>query len=158
MAICTIAFFALNGEEFQEGGRVNLCTFFSWHWGGHPQREGTHLVVFVPLWLVLPMCEATNLCVCVCVICVLSPHSNGAMQTQVGLELADFLPVRRIDRRVMHIQCLASQSSLAAHAWSHWLTLPHALFPELQFFQGFPSCYISRYHLNSSCEGPYSCL
>ena len=29
--------------------------------GGHPQREGTHLGVFVPKWLVLPKCEATNL-------------------------------------------------------------------------------------------------
>ena len=29
--------------------------------GGHPQREGTSLGVFVPIWLVLPMCEATSL-------------------------------------------------------------------------------------------------
>ena len=29
--------------------------------GGHPQREGTSLGVFVPIWLVLPRCEATNL-------------------------------------------------------------------------------------------------
>ena len=122
--------------------------------GGRPQRDGTILGVFVPLWLVLPRCEATNLCV----ICVISPHSKGAVQTQVGLELADILPVRRIDRQVMPIQCLASQYRLAARVWSHWLTLPHALFPELQFFQGFPSCHISRYRLNSSCEGPYSCL
>ena len=29
--------------------------------GGHPQRGGTNLGVFVPIWLVLPRCEATNL-------------------------------------------------------------------------------------------------
>ena len=29
--------------------------------GGHPQREGTDLGVFVPIWLVLPRCEATIL-------------------------------------------------------------------------------------------------
>ena len=29
--------------------------------GGHPQREGANLGVFVPIWLVLPRCEATNL-------------------------------------------------------------------------------------------------
>ena len=29
--------------------------------GGHPQREGTNLGVFVPIWLVLPRCDATNL-------------------------------------------------------------------------------------------------
>ena len=28
--------------------------------GGHPQREGTNLGVFVPIWLVLPRREATN--------------------------------------------------------------------------------------------------
>ena len=28
--------------------------------GGHPQREGTNLGVFVPIWLVLLRCEATN--------------------------------------------------------------------------------------------------
>ena len=33
--------------------------------GGHPQRDGTNLGVFVPIWLVLPRREATNLCVCV---------------------------------------------------------------------------------------------
>ena len=31
--------------------------------GGHPQREGTNLGVFVPIWLVLPRCEAANLAV-----------------------------------------------------------------------------------------------
>ena len=29
--------------------------------GGRPQREGTHLGVFVRIWLVLTRCEATNL-------------------------------------------------------------------------------------------------
>ena len=29
--------------------------------GGHPQREGTNLGVFVPMWLVLSRREATNL-------------------------------------------------------------------------------------------------
>ena len=145
-----------NLSELQFQTHPNLHSRLSRSSGGRPQRDGTILGVFVPLWLVLPRCEATNLCVYV--ICVISPHSNGAVQTQVGLELASILPVRRIDRQVMPIQCLASQYRLAARVWSHWLTLPHALFPELQFFQGFPSCHISRYHLNSSCEGPYSCL
>ena len=117
----------------------------------------------VQIWVRLFLCGLFYPCVrhkfvCVCVICVLSPHSNGAIQTRVGVELADNLSVRHIDRQIMPIQCLASQCCLAAHVWSHWLTLPHDLFPELQFFQGFSSCYISRYHLNSSCEGPYSCL
>ena len=55
--------------------------------GGHPQREGTNLGVLVPIWLVLPRCEVTNLCVCVCLICVVSPFSNEAVQIQVSLEL-----------------------------------------------------------------------
>ena len=29
--------------------------------GGDPQREGTILGVFVPIWLVVPRCEATSL-------------------------------------------------------------------------------------------------
>ena len=29
--------------------------------GGHPQRGGTNLGVFVPIWLVLHRCEATSL-------------------------------------------------------------------------------------------------
>ena len=29
--------------------------------GGHPQRGGANLGVFVPIWLVLPRCGATNL-------------------------------------------------------------------------------------------------
>ena len=29
--------------------------------GGHPQQDGTNLGVFVPIWLVLPWCEAINL-------------------------------------------------------------------------------------------------
>ena len=54
---------------------------------GHPQREGTNLGVFVPIWLVLPRSEST---IWVCLICVISPHSNGAVQSRVGLELADY--------------------------------------------------------------------
>ena len=48
--------------------------------------------VFVPIWLVLPRCEPTNLCVCVFVLChfaLISPYSNGAVQIRVGLELAE---------------------------------------------------------------------
>ena len=52
--------------------------------GGHPQPEGTNLGVFVPIWLVLPRCEATN-CVCVCLIWVISPHSNATVQ--IGVEI-----------------------------------------------------------------------
>ena len=48
--------------------------------------RGTTLGVFVPIWLVLPRCEAT---VWVCLICVIPPHSSGAVQIRVGLELAD---------------------------------------------------------------------
>ena len=36
--------------------------------GGHPQREGTNLGVFVPVWLVLPRCDVQ---ICVCLICVI---------------------------------------------------------------------------------------
>ena len=38
------------------------------------QLEGTNLGVFVPIWLVLPRCEAT---IWVCLICVISPYSTG---------------------------------------------------------------------------------
>ena len=44
--------------------------------GGHPQREGSNLV--------LPF---VKLQICVCLICVISPYSNGAVQIRVGLEL-----------------------------------------------------------------------
>ena len=54
--------------------------------GGHPQREGTNLGVFVPIWLVLPRCEATNLGVFD--LCHFA-YSNGAVQIRVGLELAE---------------------------------------------------------------------
>ena len=52
----------------------------------HPQREGINLGVFISVWLVLPRYEATNLGV---LICIISPYSNGAVQIQVGLELAE---------------------------------------------------------------------
>ena len=46
--------------------------------------------MFVPIWLVLPRCEATNLGVFVlCHFALISPYSNGAVQILVGLELAD---------------------------------------------------------------------
>ena len=48
--------------------------------GSHPQREGTNLGVFVPIWLALPRCEATHLGV---LICVISTYSNGAVQLRV---------------------------------------------------------------------------
>ena len=56
-----------------------------------PQREGTNLGVFVPIWLVLPRCEATNYLgvFVLCHFALISPYSNGAVQIRVGLELAD---------------------------------------------------------------------
>ena len=46
--------------------------------------------VFVPIWLVLPRREATNLGVFVlCHFALISPYSKGAVQIRVGLELAD---------------------------------------------------------------------
>ena len=60
--------------------------------GSHPQQEGTNLGVFVPIWLVPLRREATNLGVCL--ICVISKYSNGAVQIRVGFELAEcFSPV-----------------------------------------------------------------
>ena len=54
--------------------------------GSHSQQEGTILGVFVPVWLVLPWCDAANLGVFDCVI---STYSNGAVQIRVCLELAE---------------------------------------------------------------------
>ena len=46
--------------------------------------------VFVPIWLVLRRCEATNLGVFdLCHFALISPYSNGAVQIRVGLELAE---------------------------------------------------------------------
>ena len=54
---------------------------------GHPQREGTNLGVFVPIWLVLPRCDATNLGVFdLSHFAFISPYSNRAVQIRVGLE------------------------------------------------------------------------
>ena len=50
--------------------------------GSHPQREGTNLGVFVPIWLVLPRREATNLNLFD--LCH-STHSSRAVQIRVGL-------------------------------------------------------------------------
>ena len=50
--------------------------------GGHPQREGTNLGVFVPIWLVLPGCEATNLGVFD--ICVISQKNLRAYKNKIG--------------------------------------------------------------------------
>ena len=58
--------------------------------GGHPQREGANLGVFVPIWLVLPRREAINLGVFdLGHFALISPYSNGAVQIRVGLELAE---------------------------------------------------------------------
>ena len=55
--------------------------------------------MFVPIWLVLRRCEATNLGVLdLCYIALFSPYPNGAVQIRVGLELAEkwpFLEARR---------------------------------------------------------------
>ena len=60
----------MQGEGLNVGGSGGVeC---GWVWtsqtrdlrnsnSGHPQREGTNLAVFVPVWLVLSRCEATNL-------------------------------------------------------------------------------------------------
>ena len=46
--------------------------------------------MFVPIWLVLRRCEATNLGVFdLCHFALISPYSNGAVQIRVGLELAE---------------------------------------------------------------------
>ena len=55
--------------------------------GGHPQREGTNLGVFVPIWSVLPRCEATNLGVFDSVS--FRPTQTGLCKLGVCLELAD---------------------------------------------------------------------
>ena len=55
-----------------------------------PARGYTFFCVFVPIWLVLRRCEATNLGVFVpCRFALISPYSNGAVQIRVGLELAE---------------------------------------------------------------------
>ena len=57
--------------------------------GGHPQQEGTNLGVFVPIWLVLSGCEATNLGVFH--LCDFALLKQGCANSG-GLELADFFP------------------------------------------------------------------
>ena len=54
--------------------------------GVHPQREGTNLGVFVPIWLVLRRCEATNLDVFD--LCHFA-RPNGAVQIRVCLGHAE---------------------------------------------------------------------
>ena len=50
--------------------------------------------VFVPIWLVLPRFDTTNLGVFdLCHFALISPYSNGAVQIRVGLELADHLAI-----------------------------------------------------------------
>ena len=45
--------------------------------------------MFVPVWLVVRRCEATNLGVFdLCHLALIALHSNGAVQIRVGLELA----------------------------------------------------------------------
>ena len=60
--------------------------------GGHPQREGTNLGVC--LFLYGWDCPGVRLQIWVCLICVISPHSNGAVQIRVGLEsIVSFLSI-----------------------------------------------------------------
>ena len=49
--------------------------------GGRP--EGTNLDAFAPVWLILPLCEAPKNWVCL--MCVISTHSNAVVQIRVGL-------------------------------------------------------------------------
>ena len=61
--------------------------------------------VFVPKWLVLRRCEATNLGVFdPCHFALIWPYSNGAVQIRVGLELAENgLPLPRTpDQEVLN--------------------------------------------------------
>ena len=55
--------------------------------GSHPQQEGTKLGVFVPVWLVSPRCEATNLGGFD--LCHFDLLKRGCANSVVGLELAD---------------------------------------------------------------------
>ena len=52
-------------QVFREGilglGHRLFLSHLSRSNGSHRQREGTNLGAFVPVWLVLPRCEATNL-------------------------------------------------------------------------------------------------
>ena len=43
----------------------------------------------VQIWVCAWFCPGMRLQIWVCLICVISPYSNGAVQTRVGLELAD---------------------------------------------------------------------
>ena len=54
--------------------------------GGHPQREGTNLSVSLP---VCGQCPAVRVQIWMCLICVILTCSNGAVQIQEGLELAE---------------------------------------------------------------------
>ena len=60
--------------------------------------------VFVPIWLVLRRCEATNLGVFdLCHFALISPYLHGAVQVRVGLELAEeWLD----DRQITHLTCV----------------------------------------------------
>ena len=49
--------------------------------GSHPQREGTNLGVFVPIWSALPRCEATNLGVLD--LCHFAPLKRGCANSGV---------------------------------------------------------------------------
>ena len=76
--------------------------------GGHPQRGGTNLGVFVPIiWLALPKCETTNLGVFDLSHVALL---NGAVQIRVGLELTEefraFLNLW-FDKPMLCNQCLS---------------------------------------------------
>ena len=55
--------------------------------GGHTHREGTTLGGC--LFLYGRLYPGAGLQIWVCLICVISPHSNGAVQIRVALELAD---------------------------------------------------------------------
>ena len=69
--------------------------------GGHPHQEGRNLGVCVPVWLVLPRCEATNLGV------FDLPYSNGAVQIWVvWSSLALSRGARRIRGCCRHLQMI----------------------------------------------------
>ena len=56
--------------------------------------------VFVPIWLVLRRCEATNLGVFdLCHFALVSPYSNGAVRIRVGLEITDISSLILLKRR-----------------------------------------------------------
>ena len=67
--------------------RICTTSFLSRSNGGHFQRGGTNLGVFVPIWLILPRCEAASLGVFD--LCHFALLKRVCANSVVGLELAE---------------------------------------------------------------------